>query len=39
LPPILERLQVDPTSWFDSVLDHFRIEWIPTATPAVNASG
>jgi REP element-mobilizing transposase RayT len=39
LPPILERLQVDPPSWLESVLKSFRIEWIPTTTPAVNASG
>jgi hypothetical protein len=39
LPPILERLRVDPPSWLESVLKSFRIEWSPTTTPAVNASG
>ena len=39
LPPILERLQLDPRSWLDSVLGFLQVDRVPTFTPAVNASG
>ena len=35
LPPILDRLGVEPESWFDSFLDLFRIN--PHPPPTVTA--
>lgn len=39
LPPILERLKIDPQGWLDSILDLFRGSPRPRPSPAVVGSG
>jgi len=39
LPPILERLKIDPQGWLDSMLDLFRRSSPPRPSPAVAGSG
>ena len=39
LPPILERLNVEPQTWFDSILDLFGISPNPRPSPTTVAAG
>lgn len=39
LPPILERLKIEPQGWLDSILDLFRSNTHPRPSPAVVGSG